>query len=699
MYRATRRGARNKDVLLPLRRFATCRVYWREGSASSPKLLTTSCEAIHISCSPCSPQTCFYGILRDFAGPSEGSTDVRGTHLPRSMALLLGQCCMPGAAFNGECAADTFASGPCGRRPPSNDSLGEIPTSRSGQENTNKKWLECSASVPCECANTMISMGVTQAESDAPMPSALTRMYRPSDTYADYKCCSFAAGADYTDAHPHGCEAAVGWNMRSFWAPICLYGGSAIDNFVNCQLSCYLNGYMLDGWEAVCSVPRLPAPPPPPLSHVLPHLHVPPRNTSDAFPVSPRVCCPSGSTYNKSRSAGLECDGPLHSAMGETIGSMQTAAIACSCENRVTVAAVLHLGSGYADDLCDRWALALDDNIPVDADSTLDGWKLLCSADGSVDWSSDSGFNGPDSWSHCMYACYSQGYTPDQWEAACIWPSPLPPPPPPLPLPFSPIAPSEGCGSGCIGGTIFLFGLLVFGAFMVGRFYPGFFLCCLHKCFTKRKYLAKFSTAGQMSLCTEDVSLQVVPSPLNRHLTPSPSCGNSPSDVCPVVHSSNSSSAAVRHPTNTATLTAHARIDSMLAATHEIPACDIRLAARIGQGGMGQVFAASWLGTNVAVKVVKNLEASEALRTEANVLSQLRHPCLVSFFGTTRIEGSLAVVMEYMAGSLFSLLFKSPYPNNKPGASIRYRIAQETAAGIAHLHRTEFMHRDIKTSK
>ena len=632
---------------------------------------------------------------------------------PRGMALLLGQCCMPGAAFKGECAADAFSSGPCGRLQP------WLNTS-SGPDDAKKDWLECSASVPCECANNMTSMGVTQTESDALMPDPLTRMYRPSETYADYKCCSFAA--ESTDAHE--CESAAGWNPRSFWAPICEYGGSAIDNLVNCQFSCYLNGYALDGWEAACS----PSPPPSPPPHVKPY--VPPRNTSDKSSVSTpsQMCCPSGSTYDGSKPVGLECLGPLYSAKGETVGSMQLAAIACSCENRVTgikfgVPAGLDLKSLKADDLCDSWASALDPADSANAGFYTEGWEVLCSADGSLDWSRPSPsylppglemFNGPDSWSVCMYACYSKGHTPDQWEAACIWPSPPPPPPSPPPLPFSPIAPppslsllflppdspSEVCGSGCIGGITFLFGLLVFGVFMVGRFHPGFLsLRCLHKCVAKRKYLAKWSTAGQMSLCTEDVSMQVVPSPLNRHLTPSPLSGQSSGDVCPVIHSSNSSSAAVRPPTNTATLTAHARIDGMVAATHEIPTRDIRLAARIGQGGMGQVFAASWLGTNVAVKVVKNLEASEALRTEANVLSQLRHPCLVSFFGTTRIEGSLAVVMEYMAGSLFSLLFKSPYPNNKPGASIRYRIAQETAAGIAHLHRTGFMHRDVKTSK
>ena len=139
-------------------------------------------------------------------------------------------------------------------------------------------------------------------------------------------------------------------------------------------------------------------------------------------------------------------------------------------------------------------------------------------------------------------------------------------------------------------------------------------------------------------------------------------------------------------------------VDVTLAATHEIPAHDIQIGAKIGQGGMGQVFVAKWVGTYVAVKLVRNKDASEQLQAEAIVLSQLRHPCIASFFGTTIVDGCLGVVMEYMSGSLFTLLFNTPKGHNKPDAAIRCRIAQETAAGIAHLHRNDFMHRDIKTS-
>jgi serine/threonine-protein kinase TNNI3K len=67
--------------------------------------------------------------------------------------------------------------------------------------------------------------------------------------------------------------------------------------------------------------------------------------------------------------------------------------------------------------------------------------------------------------------------------------------------------------------------------------------------------------------------------------------------------------------------------------------------------------------------------------------------------------------MEYMSkGSLYTLLDlgglkpKGHRPHNKVVAwawagpeATRFRIAQEIAAGIDHLHRKEFMHRDVKT--
>ena len=85
---------------------------------------------------------------------------------------------------------------------------------------------------------------------------------------------------------------------------------------------------------------------------------------------------------------------------------------------------------------------------------------------------------------------------------------------------------------------------------------------------------------------------------------------------------------------------------------------------------MGQVFRAMLKdGSNVAIKLVKKSGAHDSLRTEAAVLARLRHPCLVTFFGTTVTgDGRLGIVMQYFAeGSLYDRLGLPKNPDDKPG--------------------------------
>lgn len=114
--------------------------------------------------------------------------------------------------------------------------------------------------------------------------------------------------------------------------------------------------------------------------------------------------------------------------------------------------------------------------------------------------------------------------------------------------------------------------------------------------------------------------------------------------------------------------------------------------ARLGSGAMGDVHRGTWLGTAVAVKVVKDRwlqktatgagehdvggggrasgrasahDQSEgrglvySLRKEAKLLAQLRHPCICSVFGTLQLTGGHeAIVLEYMSGgTLADLLY------------------------------------------
>ena len=119
---------------------------------------------------------------------------------------------------------------------------------------------------------------------------------------------------------------------------------------------------------------------------------------------------------------------------------------------------------------------------------------------------------------------------------------------------------------------------------------------------------------------------------------------------------------------------------------------DMRL---VGLGSSAQVYRAKWHGTNVAVKRLNNL--SESLNTdtavqlfvkEIKLWSQLKHPCIVEFFGVTP---TLSIVMEYMQhGNLKSLLSKRPL-----ASATLTKLASQIAIAMDFLHSKNVIHRDL----
>jgi len=120
------------------------------------------------------------------------------------------------------------------------------------------------------------------------------------------------------------------------------------------------------------------------------------------------------------------------------------------------------------------------------------------------------------------------------------------------------------------------------------------------------------------------------------------------------------------------------------------------------------VWEGDWSGSRVVVKVLRKLgstlgrESIRAFLGEVEIWSQLRHPHICSFLGTTMHAGRPAIVLEYMrGGSLHDLLHQNgPDRFRKPraaplAAKLLARILVEVSSGIAYLHSNKVTHREI----
>lgn len=131
----------------------------------------------------------------------------------------------------------------------------------------------------------------------------------------------------------------------------------------------------------------------------------------------------------------------------------------------------------------------------------------------------------------------------------------------------------------------------------------------------------------------------------------------------------------------------------------QIATCSFDENKLIGEGAYGKVYKCSLDHTLVAVKTLRpdDSDRKEEFLREVDVLSQIRHPHIVSLLGACPEIRSL--VYEYMEnGSLEDHILRRrgrpplPWP-------IRFRIAFEIACGLAFLHHSKpepIVHRDIK---
>ncbi len=128
-----------------------------------------------------------------------------------------------------------------------------------------------------------------------------------------------------------------------------------------------------------------------------------------------------------------------------------------------------------------------------------------------------------------------------------------------------------------------------------------------------------------------------------------------------------------------------------------------RVLERLGLGAMGCVYrvAHTFLEHEYAMKVLfgdlsANRRIVERFRREAQVISKIRHPNVISVtdFGSTQ-NGLTFLVMEYVAGRTLADIIAEEAPFTPTRAAT---LARQIAAGLGEAHRQSFIHRDVKPS-
>lgn len=132
----------------------------------------------------------------------------------------------------------------------------------------------------------------------------------------------------------------------------------------------------------------------------------------------------------------------------------------------------------------------------------------------------------------------------------------------------------------------------------------------------------------------------------------------------------------------------------------EIEGSELEFTKKLGSGASGKVYRGLYKGKEVAIKVLTAVDAEdemEEFRKEFLILTNVRSPHMVTFFGAS-IEPKLTMVMEYcQKGSLYHVL------NNKQTDftwDLSLNFCLEMALGMSELHGwkpSPIVHRDLKS--